>query len=642
MKYLFEKLPVPIDYTSRDFYSLREDMINRVRANVPSWSGTDPADFGVALVDAFAYMGDIANYYIDRVVNESFITTATQRSSIINYARSVGYSVSGYRAATATIKIGNSKSTSLTLPQNTVVYADIVVDNLIKRVKFTTDSDVTVNGNTAWSTSTTTVGVTQGVPVANALTPNSVQVEPGVYGIKLSTSNGLPDQQFRLADNNVVDGSVKVYVKYGNVYVPWTEVTEFSIYSKASTVYTVAIDDNDYLNVGFGDGVSGAIPPNSSEIWVSYRIGDGSLGNIAAGDIRETVSSILYVPGQTLTDFTQYITVGNENASLGGMDPESNEAIRVGVSLMAGTIRRAVTLTDYENISFVASNLGKVKAYANSFTSVSLFVAPKRNEVDPSVSANVVDLYPGWASENGVPTSPTSEMNALLEDVASVVNDYTQIGVTVTTTPVYYTPIYISYSFTPVVNYTGTDVKANIDARLRERFSYANMKIADQITPELVLKEIYSVPGVTAATVTKLSNSIGSNTVGTLTGKPGEVFVLSSTNLIGINTGQSYLSNLVARYGTGSPIPLATLTPSFNSGILNYSVKVTTVSNGTFTLTPTTATADATAKITVNGTVVTSGSAITIPTKVGVTTVTIVVTNASKIETKYGITITRS
>jgi hypothetical protein len=59
-------IPVSIDYTSRDYYALREDLINLVKSRVNSgsskqWSGEDPSDFGLALIEAFANIGDLTN-----------------------------------------------------------------------------------------------------------------------------------------------------------------------------------------------------------------------------------------------------------------------------------------------------------------------------------------------------------------------------------------------------------------------------------------------------------------------------------------------------------------------------------------------------------------------------------------------------
>jgi hypothetical protein len=93
-------IPISVDYTSRDYYALREALVKRVQDRIDTWQGNDPADFGVALVEAFAYMGDLVNYYIDRIANESYILTATQRQNLLNLASQFGYTPSGYTSAT--------------------------------------------------------------------------------------------------------------------------------------------------------------------------------------------------------------------------------------------------------------------------------------------------------------------------------------------------------------------------------------------------------------------------------------------------------------------------------------------------------------------------------------------------------------
>ena len=100
-------IPVSVDYTGRDYYSLREDLITRIQDRVPDWTATDPADFGVALVEAFAYMGDLVSYYIDRTANEAFLQTAVQRSSLLNIAQTYGYVPAGYRQATTILTFSN-------------------------------------------------------------------------------------------------------------------------------------------------------------------------------------------------------------------------------------------------------------------------------------------------------------------------------------------------------------------------------------------------------------------------------------------------------------------------------------------------------------------------------------------------------
>ena len=97
-----------VDYTGRDYYSIREQLIKRVQDRVPDWQGNDPSDFGLALVESFAYMGDLVNYYIDRIANESYILTATQRENLINLAALFGYKPASYVSASTSLTLSST------------------------------------------------------------------------------------------------------------------------------------------------------------------------------------------------------------------------------------------------------------------------------------------------------------------------------------------------------------------------------------------------------------------------------------------------------------------------------------------------------------------------------------------------------
>jgi hypothetical protein len=48
-------------------------------------------DFTIALIDAFALVSDVIAFYQERIANESYLRTATERGSIVNLARLIGY-----------------------------------------------------------------------------------------------------------------------------------------------------------------------------------------------------------------------------------------------------------------------------------------------------------------------------------------------------------------------------------------------------------------------------------------------------------------------------------------------------------------------------------------------------------------------
>lgn len=63
----------------------------------------EPDDFTIALLDAFSVMGDVLTFYSERIANESYLGTATERRSVAWLANLVGYRMSPGVAADATL-----------------------------------------------------------------------------------------------------------------------------------------------------------------------------------------------------------------------------------------------------------------------------------------------------------------------------------------------------------------------------------------------------------------------------------------------------------------------------------------------------------------------------------------------------------
>ena len=71
-----------IDYLTKDYAGFRQGMLNQIPLLLPQWTDRSEADFGVVLIELMAYVADILSYYQDRVANEAFLATATQRRSV--------------------------------------------------------------------------------------------------------------------------------------------------------------------------------------------------------------------------------------------------------------------------------------------------------------------------------------------------------------------------------------------------------------------------------------------------------------------------------------------------------------------------------------------------------------------------------
>jgi len=81
-----------IDYTSRDFDSIRRDLENFAKRYYPNtYKDFNQASFGSLMLDTVAYVGDILSFYLDYQTNESFLDSAIEYNNVARLARQLGY-----------------------------------------------------------------------------------------------------------------------------------------------------------------------------------------------------------------------------------------------------------------------------------------------------------------------------------------------------------------------------------------------------------------------------------------------------------------------------------------------------------------------------------------------------------------------
>jgi hypothetical protein len=505
-------IPIAIDYTGRDYYSLREDLIARIQDRIPEWTASDPSDFGVALVEAFSYLGDMISFYIDRTANESFIQTATQRDSLLNIAQTYGYIPAGFRNATVDVTFSNSSDADITIPAGTVLSADVVSNDVVETVYFTTNVDAIVPAAVDEVLGEDTVSAYQGRPVT------LVSDVANTYGELVGTSTGTPAMTFELGETPVVDGSIELYVQDGDTYSKWTQVQHLLDYGPTDLVYSVFLDQDNLVSVTFGDGVSGSIPTIYSEIRTKYTVGGGAIGNV----ISNSINVIEYIPGLSegqVTAIQGAVTVDNLTTALGGSDPESNDQIRISAPSSLRSGNRAVTLKDFSDLSLSVSGIGKANATAAIWTSVTVYIAPSRTAID-------TDPAPGL-DDNGDPTPEYIRLKANLEDFLA---NKVLIGTTVTVQPPTYVDTVVNLQYTKLDQYTTEEVELNIKNALLTAFGYTGVKFQDTIYPQDIEFVLQQSSGVQTVKVISLHESGGSG-LGNLVGGPGEIFRFKEDNI---------------------------------------------------------------------------------------------------------------
>lgn len=338
-----------IDYTSRDWASIRQSLLDDAATRLPEWVNRDPNDFAMVLIEEFAYLGDILSYYTDRLADEAYLPTARNRGSILNIADMLSYRPDQGQPSTVTLTIGVVPGSGrVFVPAGTKFSTVPLADDLTSIVFFETDTDLYVDQTTDVAYGTVTA--TQGETVHNEV---------------LGLSEGTPSQVFPLLQFPAIEQTVRVFVDEGSGPMEWMLFEHLIDAQPTALAYTTRVDEFGRTSVIFGDDVNGRVPFNGAAVTVTYRIGGGAIGNVGAGTITNIADA-----GPSISD------VNNLGPATGGTDPETNDQIRVNAPRALSTLHRAVSLADFGNICFNVVGVAKANAFGLTPNNVTVYIAP--------------------------------------------------------------------------------------------------------------------------------------------------------------------------------------------------------------------------------------------------------------------------
>ena len=457
-----------VDYTSRDYSAIRDDLIALIPSFLPEWTNTDASDFGIILIELFAYMGDMLNYYIDRAANEGFINTATQRSSVLAIANMLNYTPSSGAPATATLTFQNASAIAVTVPALTQVATTTTVNGLSTQVIFETDIAVVVPAAVGAIKGAANVTATQGITVVNEY---------------LGDSDGTAYQSFALSKHPLIAKTTAVTANG----VAYSEVNYLIDAGYNDPVYTVSTDADGISYINFGDNISGRIPP-AGAVYVTYRVGGGTYGNVGP-------NTLTYL----LTNVIAGITVNNQTAAGGGADPESTDSIRFNAPFALTALNRAVSLADYAALSIQVPAVAKAVADGTVYNNILLYMAPYG---DNSLGTPGVDAT---GAADAVFTNASTQLLSFLTDKAPATTS-------VTVLPPKYVPINIYVTLNVSPRYKQSTVTNAVYAALASLLSFDNVIFSENFVLSYVNSAIASVSGVDYPEITLLTRADASFT----------------------------------------------------------------------------------------------------------------------------------
>lgn len=465
-----------IDYTSRDFTGYRSALLSYATQVFPEWTSRSPADFGVMLVELFSYVGDINSFYQDRIQDESFLASATQRSSVVSIAQQLGYIP--HSALPASGSVGFSSTAGLAapfrLPAGTQV-SSAFVPSLDRPIIYETTQDAVVpafDGTGAQVVVPVVEGVSQGTRLLtlypSATSPSALTVRVEDLGV----SSGLNSQTFSLAQAPVLIDTVRVFLDDGVGGSEWVREDDFLGTKASDLIFVARTDDLGVTRVTFGDGVNGFIPTTGVKIVAAYRTGGGVYGNLPANSLKDLVEG---VPS---------IVVSGSSVMAGGADEEPLDQIRVNAPRVFRTQGRAISAQDYADLALTQPGIEDAKAIARSAASVTIFIMGPNN------------------------TRPSQSQ---VDQVGRYVQERALAGVTVTVSVGTLVPINIGTEVTtssagPVLlqvlnRFRRDTVKLAVEQSIQQLFAPPNTGFGSRVSISQVYKAIQDVPGVDWAVV---------------------------------------------------------------------------------------------------------------------------------------------
>jgi hypothetical protein len=453
--------PVSLNYTNQDFWSLKNRLVAFCRDNF----GNEFTDFiesslAIMLIENWAFIGDTLSFKIDQVANELFINTVTELDSAFRLAQLVGYKPVPPIASKSlwTARISTPQDTNVIIP------APLPIDI-----------------------------VNNGVPLVIELFPADQYDRPifdqpiimqagnltntNIVGLEGTTYNqgfvgtGEMNQTLILQFIPVLLDSIRVYVNGQK----WKQV-EYFTESEPLPEYRIEYTSQYQVYVMFGNNKAGFLPPIGAPIEVTYRIGGGTVGNIVSNYVSNDILIPIEGKGYSLP-----VNFSNYTRGIGGYDGDSVEDIRRKLPAYANSQNRAVTGSDYKNLTdnFVTPYNGQTgKA-----------VATLRHS---GCSANIVVIYVLVKDGTDGLIAPSSQFKIELQnylETKKMMTDYLSIQDG--------TIVYVSINLDVFVSVQNEpfeeDIRAAIDRNLLIFFNLQNWEYGKPLRALDVLKALSNI-----------------------------------------------------------------------------------------------------------------------------------------------------
>lgn len=331
-----------IDYTARDYNSIKTNLINSISDLTEKWTSRDESDPGIILIKLMSQFGDLMSYNLDKQILEIFPNSVTQRKNAQQLFNLIGYKMKWYRSATCKCDIVNTYELGATLAPFTTF---TTVNN---QITYCNVEQVELPSNTNNNGLEQQITLVQGIPKTptkktGAKVPGPNKPWHDIYNYNFS-ANDIIDCKIPLAEKSIDQDHI-ILIDSNNEQ--WELVDAVATQMSVGKFFELRIDeyDNPYLYL--------------VNYWKNFEITNfkifyiqtlGQAGQIMESSLINTTGAVYSVTGpvdnQRIYNVSSYIKIHNYTSTL-GYNPETPDEAREEASKYVNTADTLVTLDDF-------------------------------------------------------------------------------------------------------------------------------------------------------------------------------------------------------------------------------------------------------------------------------------------------------
>jgi len=330
-----------------DFNAIKSNLKNYFKAT-DEFKDYDFEASGLSnILDVLAYNTHINGLTANYALNESFLSTAQLRSSVVSHANTLGYDVRSMTGAVGYVNL----SVNLSVVSNRPVTVE-----LAKGTQFTGSVD---GVSYTFRTTETYFGRDNGFGVYDFKTSagsSDIPITEGTERVKTFLAGDKSERTIYVIPDTNMDKSTAVVRVYdtatSSAFTSYAPLKTAVQVDADSTFFTLHEAPNGYYELNFGDGISfGKSPEPGNKIDVTYLTTVGPQANDAGSF---SANSPISVNGQ---NYTLLVTTAANSA--GGADKQTVESVKQLAPYAYASQQRLVTSLDYK--STILSNYTAVE-----------------------------------------------------------------------------------------------------------------------------------------------------------------------------------------------------------------------------------------------------------------------------------------